>query len=268
MELRNFIKDDRVDNDDLWPVRMGYHHVRPNHPFHLRMIEYYGLHFVVSGKHTLAYGDHEYELSAGDAYCIYPEVLYRPVQTDRSYELVWISLNGARVPSLLALAQFSPAAPFVRNVISMDMEKLLRGLFSKPHEDDSQSKVELYGAIYRLFSLLIPKEDKSKTKPSPDQWIQRGLDYMNTHFTEHIQVQDVADYVNVHRVHFTNVFTKHVGMPPIQYLQKLRMERALHLLQHTTRTVTEIALSLGYPELYAFTRAFSNYYGASPSTYR
>jgi AraC-like DNA-binding protein len=99
-------------------------------------------------------------------------------------------------------------------------------------------------------------------------WIRESEIFMDTHFTEKISVQDVADYVGIHRSHFTDAFTKQLGISPGQYLQQLRLGKGKQMLEETIVPITEIALSLGYSELFAFTRAFRNYYGMSPSHYR
>lgn len=266
--FRDFVANPIGEQSRLWPVRMGHHHVEADHIFPPKLIEYYGLHFITNGNLTLQYGDQLLTFTKGDFFCIYPRVVYQMQPPDEPFEVIWLSVNGEQVPLLLEMAQVSRTAHYVRSVIGTELEMQLRHLFSKPHDESRKSMLELYAAIYRIFSLIVPVEDKAKAKEGPDEWMPRSLEYMHTHFAESINVQDVADYLSIHRVYFTKVFTRRVGMTPVQYLQKLRMERALHLLQQTTRTVTEIALSLGYPELYAFTRAFSNYYGASPSTYR
>jgi AraC-like DNA-binding protein len=247
---------------------MGFHRVEPAYAVPPKLIEHYGLHFITQGSMTLHYGERQMKFAKGDFFCIFPGVVYHFPTNEEPYEVVWLSINGDQVPLLLDMAGVSPETLFIRNVVGKELELLLRNLFSKPHQESGRKKLDLYASIYRIFSLIAPEHDIAKTKPGPDEWMPRSLEYMHTHFAENINVQDVADYLSIHRVYFTKVFTKHVGMSPIRYLQKLRMDRALYLLQHTTRTVTEIALSLGYPELYAFTRAFSNYYGASPSAYR
>jgi AraC-like DNA-binding protein len=247
---------------------MGYHHVRAHHVFHPKLIEYYGLHFIGEGSLTLRYGEQVLTFAKGDFFCIYPGIVYHMQPPEETVEIFWLSINGEQVSILLEEVDVTASNHYIRNAISMELEMLLRNLFGKPYHESRQAKLGLYAAIYCIFSLMAPVEENAKTKPGPDEWMPRCLEYMHTHFSESINVQDVADYLAIHRVYFTKVFTRYVGMAPIQYLQKLRMDRALHLLQHTTRTVTEIALSLGYPELYAFTRAFSNYYGAPPSTHR
>ncbi|MOA67458.1 DNA-binding transcriptional regulator AraC [compost metagenome] len=51
-------------------------------------------------------------------------------------------------------------------------------------------------------------------------------------------------------------------------MQRLKMGKGAQLLRVTDKPVTEIALSIGYPDLYAFTRAFTSYFGLSPTKYR
>jgi AraC-like DNA-binding protein len=46
------------------------------------------------------------------------------------------------------------------------------------------------------------------------------------------------------------------------------MKSAGKMLGESDFSVTEIALSLGYPDLYTFTKAFRKYYGSSPSVFR
>jgi AraC-like DNA-binding protein len=94
------------------------------------------------------------------------------------------------------------------------------------------------------------------------------MDFIELHATEGIFVQQVTAFAGVHRSYFSNVLTSQVGMPPLKYIQKIRMEKAKRLLKETDATITEIALSLGYPNLYTFTRAFKNYYKVPPLVIR
>jgi len=57
-------------------------------------------------------------------------------------------------------------------------------------------------------------------------------------------------------------------MPPAEYISKVKMNKAKELLLGTSASITEIAYSLGYPNLFSFTRAFKKYYSISPSAYR
>ncbi|MCR8634186.1 helix-turn-helix transcriptional regulator [Paenibacillus radicis (ex Xue et al. 2023)] len=269
-ESRNYVVDELALNGGLWPVRMGRIKSGPDHRFPQRMIDYYALHFVMNGKIRHVYGEQQIELAKGDVFCAYPGVVYRHfiIPSDQPLEMIWVSIDGGQTPLLLEKAGFRPSAPYVLSLIGKELETSLVHLFSQHEDNSSRRQVELIAAIYRIFGLMIPQKSTDKSDAGPAAWIPRSIEYMNMHYTENINVQDVAAYISVHRAYFSKIFSQQIGMTPIQYLQKLRMERALQLLQQTRHTVTEIAIMLGYPDLYSFTRAFSKHYAASPSKLR
>src|SRR5690606_37221192 len=77
----------------------------------------------------------------------------------------------------------------------------------------------------------------------------------------------VAKYIGVHRSHFTKEFVNEFGITPVQYLLSLKMNRAKEMLSEKSFSITEIAYSLGYSDLYSFSRAFKNFFGVSPTKY-
>ncbi|MEK8127686.1 AraC family transcriptional regulator [Paenibacillus filicis] len=269
-ESRNYVVDELALNGGLWPVRMGRIKAGPEHRFPQRMIDYYALHFVINGKIRHLYGDQHIEVSKGDVFCAYPGVVYHHfiVPSDQPLDMIWLSIDGGQTPLLLEKAGFRPSAPHVSGVIGKELETSLVHLFSQQEDNSSRRQVELIAAIYRIFGLMIPQNSADESDAGPAGWIRRSIEYMNMHYTENINVQDVAAYISVHRAYFSKIFAEKTGMTPIQYLQKLRMERALQLLQQTRHSISEIALTLGYPDLYSFSRAFSKYYAASPSKLR
>ena len=68
-------------------------------------------------------------------------------------------------------------------------------------------------------------------------------------------------------VYFRKTFTEVMGLSPIAYVQRLRMEKAKEMLRSDYGTLTELSLSLGYPSLYDFSRAFKKHVGVAPSKY-
>jgi transcriptional regulator GlxA family with amidase domain len=91
---------------------------------------------------------------------------------------------------------------------------------------------------------------------------------MKTHFRDRISVEEVANYVNLNRSHFTRAFYKQTKVTPNHYLQTLRLQEADLLLRRTAMSISEIALSVGYNDNYSFARAYKKKYGSSPSKTR
>jgi AraC-like DNA-binding protein len=68
--------------------------------------------------------------------------------------------------------------------------------------------------------------------------------------------------------HFSELFSREVGMPPATYLRRLRLERAQTLLRTTALSATEIAQQSGFNDLAQLSRAFRTAFNTTPSAYR
>jgi len=83
-----------------------------------------------------------------------------------------------------------------------------------------------------------------------------------------LRVADLAARVGLNRNQLTEGFAREYGLTPHQYLIKQRMERAQALIESRSMNLPEIATASGYTNYAAFSRAFSDYSGISPSRYR
>jgi len=81
-------------------------------------------------------------------------------------------------------------------------------------------------------------------------------------------VGELARRTGVSRSRFAARFTAVVGMPPMQYVTRLRLERAARLLRDSPKGVAEIAWDVGYQSEAAFRRAFKRYAGEPPAQWR
>ena len=256
----------------LWPVRAGRSIAKPNYRVGPKRIECFSLHLVLGGRVQFEYAGQRTELQKNDLFCLFPNqtYYYSQLPSESPLQLNWLALDGDRVRSLLELAGLTEARPYLLKAITSrirdTIESILQALAGMDGWQPSLS-LELQALICALFAELVPEAAEGHTA-EPAGWIRECIDFMELHATEGITVQQVADFAGVHRSHFSSVFADQVGMPPQKYLQKIRMDKARRLLNDTDATVTEIALSLGYPNLYTFTRAFKSYHKLSPQATR
>jgi AraC-like DNA-binding protein len=81
-------------------------------------------------------------------------------------------------------------------------------------------------------------------------------------------VSSVCQEVGLSRSAFVERFTAAVGIPPMRYLSKLRIQRATDLLRDTGLTVATVAARVGYRSEVAFSRSFRRLVGVPPATWR
>ena len=96
----------------------------------------------------------------------------------------------------------------------------------------------------------------------------RGRDAIDRRFAEPLDVAALARIAVMSPAHFIREFRSTFGEPPHRYLQRRRVERAMALLRQSTRSVTEVGLTVGFSSPGTFSRTFKAVVGQSPSTYR
>src|SRR5512141_1296998 len=92
--------------------------------------------------------------------------------------------------------------------------------------------------------------------------------YIRNHIHEPIDRETLASVAGFPIPHFHRVFTAHVGESAISYIRHLRMERAGRKLRMGAVDITEVALAAGYDSHAAFSKAFRQQFGLSPSEFR
>lgn len=109
------------------------------------------------------------------------------------------------------------------------------------------------------------------TQAASGYWrrIQRALDYIAAHLDQPIRLADVAKAAALSEHHFHRIFRAVMDETVGEYLTRQRMQTAaLMLAYHDDLSVTEIGLACGYSSSSNFSKAFSRYFGVSPSEVR
>ncbi len=98
--------------------------------------------------------------------------------------------------------------------------------------------------------------------------LRRVVDFMAAHLAEDVGAAELVDLIGMSRAHFFRAFRQSTRQTPGGYLLALRMERARHLLEAPALTVEDVARSVGFGSVDAFTRAFKRFVGVSPADWR
>ncbi|WP_026932561.1 helix-turn-helix domain-containing protein [Glycomyces tenuis] len=96
----------------------------------------------------------------------------------------------------------------------------------------------------------------------------RARDAMDRDYAEPLNVPGLARIALMSPAHFSRSFRETFGETPHRYLQRRRIERACAMLRNSDRTVTEIALAVGFDSFGTFSRTFSAIIGRPPTRFR
>ncbi|MBQ8894500.1 MAG: AraC family transcriptional regulator [Clostridia bacterium] len=237
------------------PVLFGWHDCPPGHRHNCSLIRSFWLiHFVVRGFGNFYFKGQEYRLGPGEMFIIPPkqEHLY-VADNEEPWEYIFIGLtiqDGQIPPFLYEPVIRCPEAHPI-------FEEMKRG-----NEFQEGRGAFFTARFWDMISVL-----QEKNTPQKDA-IDYALELIRAHYAAGLTVQQLADALHLSRGHFTLLFKKKTGIPPQQYLIELRMEEAAKLLQKEGLSPSAAAFSVGYADIYQFSKAFKKHFGVSPREYR
>lgn len=99
--------------------------------------------------------------------------------------------------------------------------------------------------------------------------INRAIDHVMRHLSEPLPLEEVARAAHFSPFHFHRIFRALVGETVHDFVKRVRLERALHLLSHGSKalTLTEVALACGFSSSSDFSRSFRSHFGVPPSVF-
>ncbi len=93
--------------------------------------------------------------------------------------------------------------------------------------------------------------------------------YIRLNFHQKISLKKIAKFSGVSEFHFARIFMAYTHESPFQYIKKLRVKEAIHLMEDDQNlSITNIALSVGYDTPSAFNKVFKELINLSPSDFR
>jgi AraC-like DNA-binding protein len=92
--------------------------------------------------------------------------------------------------------------------------------------------------------------------------------WIDAHSHQSIDLERAARQAGLSSFHFLRLFAKVLGVTPHQYLVRARLRHAARLLTDDTRSITDIALDVGFADLSNFVRTFHRAAGVSPRHFR
>ncbi len=98
--------------------------------------------------------------------------------------------------------------------------------------------------------------------------IQKINAYIRANLENDVSLQSIADHVFLHPVYVSKLYKSETGEGISDYIFRLRMERAAHLLIDTNEKIADICRKVGYQNPSHFSRVFKKHYQKTPDEYR
>lgn len=254
----------------------GESQTQSGHTVGPKVLDYYLLHHIISGKGIFVCGGQQFSLQEGDSFLIYPgQLISYTADQEKPWHYRWIAFQGESMSKLLQNIGFTPEHPVAAGMKDRKLEQLFQQIQASFQDKKPYAPMEAAGYLYLLFSMFGETQNaaqshisvKSDTRAA--NIVRQALHYLSTHYAEEITIETLADSLGYNRAYLSRLFNKHTGMTPVSFLLKLRVDQARRLLRdRPDLTVEQIALSVGFHDALYFSKQFRRFHGESPTQYR
>lgn len=111
-------------------------------------------------------------------------------------------------------------------------------------------------------------ETKDNNKHLDEVYIEKALEYIDKNYNKDINMAVVSNYVSLNYSYFSTIFKKHIEMNFLDYLNKIRIEKAKEYLKRVDYKIYEIAEEVGYKNPKHFSKIFKKIEKITPIEYR
>lgn len=188
----------------------------------------------------------------------------------KPWTIHWFHAVGSNLPfylERLGVTLDQPVVPLGGGVQLLSLfedvlEELERGFTVTRLIYAAHSLTHLMGLILRY------KDEFGYGETSVRERVVKSIEFMKGHLREPLRIAALAALVNLSRSHYTTLFQRVTGYAPLSYLNHLRMQRAVQLLNSTDLSIKQISEQLGFSDQFYFSRAFRKMHNHSPTEHR
>lgn len=241
---------------------------------------------VMHGRGTHMVPPYSARIERGDVLLL-PMGVYHAYNDMEDFELLNIDYDSVALPLPYGdadippcLQRFFPATPcepteeIARPIMHLDSKSLrsCATLGKKLHEEMQQTHLGsnllclsyLLQLIIKLGRLMEPVENSWQ----PRFILGDVLRLMHQNYSRKITIEELCRLINMSRRNLHRYFQLSLGMPPMEYLMKIRLGKAAELLSGTNLNLDDISEHCGFCNASYLTKLFKREYHTSPSQYR
>ena len=240
---------------------------------------------VIYGEVALQIGTEVVEAVAGDFVYIPPTMVFkadaiadkasiRGMVFDTSILEANMENFDTEVFYMFYLQSKNKITPFKKgHAVYGTLYKYMQDSYDEYAGKDVCYKLPIRANIYLMMTALLRYYCGSKDES--DRMIYHNvlrlrpvIEYIAEHYCEKIYIDKLADMITVSADYFTKMFKDSIGKTPIDYINGIRINKALSLLSETDIPVNEIAEKSGFSNPNYFHKIFKQYMTTSPLAYR
>jgi two-component system response regulator YesN len=152
--------------------------------------------------------------------------------------------------------------PIDHDELGRSIKKLIQKIANKKMVNAIQEQVKPYNEIQLIDLDFYYNQSNYQCKLTPEV-----LDYITTFYAQKINIEHIADVLEVGSSYLGKKFKEDTNHTFNDFLNKVRIQKALEVMLEGERKIYEIAEDVGFSEYKYFSQVFKNYMAHSPSEF-
>ena len=182
-------------------------------------------------------------------------------------EVIWIHFTGQNAKNYFEYITNNENEIVFNIEHDYQVENGLKMLYEAFENKNNTSEATLSKLIVDILTNIILVKESEDDK-NHNSVIEKSVKYINANFTKELSLEKLAKNENISNFYYLHSFKSEMNITPHQYIIKLRINYAKHLLKSTSHTVNEICFLSGFTNVSTFCTTFKAKVGLTPSAYR
>jgi AraC-type DNA-binding domain-containing proteins len=127
---------------------------------------------------------------------------------------------------------------------------------------------QILTSLLRKHAKAIPDQEEYDMQYRRLRQIKPVITYIEEHYSEKITLDELSAIIHLSTIHFSRVFKTVTGFSPMEFLNRVRIQKAVQLLLKTDKSIVEIAMETGFNDGNYFSRLFKKCRKETPSEFR
>lgn len=239
--------------------------------------------YILSGKGKYLVDDKEYDVEAGDLVICNPGVKHTHIVSNHKEPTIefisgFTDFHFKNMPPNSLILNDGSCILHTTSELRQELNMHCYAMIAE-REGSKAGRYIMFKTHLMQMLLLVMREQVDAENSlqagcnfesyNKNYAVNRIINYLNENYDKKISLEQIAHNMYLSPVYISKIFKEETGESPINYLIKIRLEKAKEILNNNeSGSIKSIANQVGYDDVYHFSKLFKKYYGISPLYYR
>lgn len=239
--------------------------------------------YILSGKGKYLVEGKVYDIEAGDVIICNPGVKHQNILVNPKEPTVefFAGFTGFHFKNMPPNSIVLKDGSYVLHTTTESKQEIAKHCYEMIAENESAQigkyfmlKAHLMQILLLMIRDITEVEERTQKGCTFESYnksyaVKKIINYLNENYENKISLDQIAHNMYLSPVYISKIFKEETGESPINYLIKIRLEKAKDILLNSDGgSIKSIANSVGYEDVYHFSKLFKKYYGISPLYYK